>query len=95
MALKGRWSWCLCPGIVLEGETAWFTWTAVQVNHDGNRARPEALMARHTFGKLRVATATPTLPRCTTPNIAERNRTPHLSLDCHAPPSNPSNKKNM
>ena len=40
MALKGKWSWCLCPGIVLEGEIPWFTWTAVQVNHDGNRARP-------------------------------------------------------
>ena len=52
-------------------------------------------MARHTFEKLHVATATWTLPRGTTPNIAERNRTPHLSLDCHAPPSNPSNKKQM
>ena len=52
-------------------------------------------MARHTFGKLRVATATRTLPRCTTPNTAERNRTRHPSWDCHGPPSNPSNKKHM
>ena len=51
-------------------------------------------MARHTFGKVRVATATRTLPRRTTPNNAERNRTPHLSLDCHTR-SNPPNKKHM
>ena len=60
----------------------------------GAQPSHQALMAAHTFGKLRVAAATRTLPRCTTPNNAERNCTPNLSLDCHAP-SNASNKKHM